>query len=593
MRLKLRWKAWRGLLLLAVLLLSSVSLVQSQPQPGAAHAHTWTVCSEGCDYTSIQAAIDAAAPGDTIQVGPGEYKENLMIKKSITLVGAGREEEGKETVIEALKEGYPVIRIASEEPIEVHLKGLVITGAFGWCADWPVCPNGLMAQGRARVTLEDSRVSGNWDAGLYVRGSAILMLRNAEISDNAVGVWVGDSAMVSLTSARISGNRYDGLVIWGGAKVEVRESSFIDNKYCGVFVGSKEARVEGLSNEMRGNGADLCGYAPAHLRKPLVPQTKLTELSVPEDYADLQEAIDAIAPGGTIIVKPGIYSGSLTIWKPLILQGLGPEQTTIEALPERQLVISVISEAPRVRITGLTVTGGEEIGLLLWGTHDVSLKGNKVTGNGWVGLYLRDSCDVTVEENLIADNGYINPWTGGWGWGVYLNRAHGNHLIGNTVKWNGGGGIFLRDSRQNHIAQNTLEDNAPGHGDMVDTPSIATSGGIVLLRSDANAIEGNVLRGNTPYGIQLRFSSLNHVVGNWVGPSEREIWTMQLYVGIVIKGLSYSTDPGPRAFGNAIGHNTVVRCDAGGIWPFNPATPPPLQRDEGQWNNRDRAHRLG
>ena len=41
----------------------------------------------GC-FTTIQAAIDAAAVGDTINVNPGTYIERLTISQSVVLLGA-------------------------------------------------------------------------------------------------------------------------------------------------------------------------------------------------------------------------------------------------------------------------------------------------------------------------------------------------------------------------------------------------------------------------------------------------------------------------------------------------------------------------
>jgi hypothetical protein len=57
--------------------------------PGSAWASAKTVCRKGCAYTGIQAAIDAASPGDTITVGPGSYDENVVVNKSVTLEGSG------------------------------------------------------------------------------------------------------------------------------------------------------------------------------------------------------------------------------------------------------------------------------------------------------------------------------------------------------------------------------------------------------------------------------------------------------------------------------------------------------------------------
>lgn len=40
-------------------------------------------------YTSIQAAINAASPSQTILVSPGTYNENLDINKALTIISSG------------------------------------------------------------------------------------------------------------------------------------------------------------------------------------------------------------------------------------------------------------------------------------------------------------------------------------------------------------------------------------------------------------------------------------------------------------------------------------------------------------------------
>jgi nitrous oxidase accessory protein NosD len=60
---------------------------------GASVSAAATLCvnpggKSGCNST-ISAAVTAAAPGDTIQVAPGTYKEDVVITKSIALIATG------------------------------------------------------------------------------------------------------------------------------------------------------------------------------------------------------------------------------------------------------------------------------------------------------------------------------------------------------------------------------------------------------------------------------------------------------------------------------------------------------------------------
>ena len=80
-----------------------------------ADAETLTVAEDGSEeYTRIQDAINASENGDTVRVLEGTYHENVIVNKSVMVVGDGSEV----TVIHGSNEG-DVIIITAEDTASV------------------------------------------------------------------------------------------------------------------------------------------------------------------------------------------------------------------------------------------------------------------------------------------------------------------------------------------------------------------------------------------------------------------------------------------------------------------------------------------
>ena len=65
----------------------------------AAFAATLTVCASGCQYSTIQGAIDHAANGDTISIEKGHYFETINTKgKGLTLQGVNSRQTSSSSI---------------------------------------------------------------------------------------------------------------------------------------------------------------------------------------------------------------------------------------------------------------------------------------------------------------------------------------------------------------------------------------------------------------------------------------------------------------------------------------------------------------
>lgn len=160
-----------------------------------AEAVNITVCSEGCDYSSLKAAVFAAGEGDVVIVESGRYYDHLNANKKIFLLGVDTGDGPP--ILDATGSGSP-LTIASDGVVVEGLRlingGPASAGILVLSSDNVIRKNdasnnyvGIRLVGSNNTTLRGNVASGNLEFGLMLEGSSGCLVSENVLLKNFLG----------------------------------------------------------------------------------------------------------------------------------------------------------------------------------------------------------------------------------------------------------------------------------------------------------------------------------------------------------------------------------------------------------------------
>ena len=204
----------------------------------------------GEDFTTIQNAIDHASEGDIVLVKAGIYYENIVINRSIDLVGDG----GDRAVIDG---GHNYSHV-----VEIIADGVAISNfdiRNSGTGDWPYYHAGISLEDVRNVTVANNNCSKN-KHGIYVQETYGITdncaIRDNTLYGNEIGMWIWTVEGENTISHNIfRDNEGYGLSAQQVNSLSIRENQIFSQSGLGISI----SECEGLY--LSGNEMNDCGIA--------------------------------------------------------------------------------------------------------------------------------------------------------------------------------------------------------------------------------------------------------------------------------------------------------------------------------------------
>jgi nitrous oxidase accessory protein NosD len=298
---------------------------------------------------TIQAGVNAAAPGDTVKVCPGTYTENVTVDKALTLNGPragvnGTRVPANEAIVHASDQNQPIFMLAA---------------------------NGITLNG---FLVEDNSNNAGIQTSPAFSGYQIL---NNIVRDNVFGIYLhGDGAATTLVRRNLlDGNNRAGSAQGNGIYsdqgalgITVQANSFRNHINAGILFATAGTQQESIIIQNNRSLNDNTFVALFNVQNAQVVANRTNDDNDADDFGStifVGGEADGILIQRNVLVNPGF-------------SGIAIRDT-----------LQIFTGASNVNVVGNTVTGAEGSGIDV--TADdfaaVSARNNTLRNNGVDGIY--------------------------------------------------------------------------------------------------------------------------------------------------------------------------------------------------------------
>ncbi|MCK4456430.1 MAG: right-handed parallel beta-helix repeat-containing protein [Thermoplasmata archaeon] len=568
----------KSILMALLVFMSMFTVVMILPE--TARATTLFVGGTGPgNYTTIQAAIDAAVPGDTVYVYNETYYEHVALNKTLSLVG----EDRNATVLDGSGTGVPLNVTADwvnvtgfnftnsgtdweDAGLELYSAhncnishnifqdsmehiGLLLSDNNTITYNEVLGPfNGIVVSQSSDNTIVRNTVYSNGNIGIYVPWGDSNTISNNTVVGNDDGIMLGGWANHTLVAGNnISSNGRYGLALWGASYSTVHNNIMLRNGWgtyrYGIYLWDAEnntishnevhesASINIYLNYSNNNTVEGNNVSDSHYGVNLhnsdsnnVVRTKALANSYAGVYIWRLSNHNMISDSEISGSSFGVYFG-------------GADNNTISDSRTSNNEAGIYLDASDFsQILNCTVlsNGG---GISVRESYNTTIRESNVSLSDSMGLYVTSSNNTLISNNTVLQNGHD-------GIGIYFSGD--GEITNNTLSSNWASGIGLSYSERVTIHDNVLVDDGIGIGGnrlsdfnshVISTTNAANgkpirywknvTGGIVpadagqvILANCTGVRVENQNISDADYGVQLGVSSGNIVRANNVSSND-------------------------------------------------------------------------